>query len=49
MAVFGLVRAGFRGGWCWRRIVPHLRAGGHEVYTPTLNDPPDFAGNSMCK
>jgi pimeloyl-ACP methyl ester carboxylesterase len=36
MAVFVLVHGGFHGGWCWRRVTPHLRAAGHEVYTPTL-------------
>src|SRR6266511_3487775 len=36
MAVFVLVHGGFHGGWCWRRVAPHLRAAGHEVYTPTL-------------
>jgi pimeloyl-ACP methyl ester carboxylesterase len=24
------------GGWVWKRLVPHLRAAGHAVYTPTL-------------
>jgi pimeloyl-ACP methyl ester carboxylesterase len=24
------------GGWVWKRLVPHLRAAGHDVYTPTL-------------
>jgi pimeloyl-ACP methyl ester carboxylesterase len=24
------------GGWCWRFIVPLLRAAGHDVYAPTL-------------
>jgi pimeloyl-ACP methyl ester carboxylesterase len=24
------------GGWCWRDVAARLRAGGHEVYTPTL-------------
>jgi len=36
MATFVLVHGGFHGGWCWRRVVPRLRAAGHEVYTPTL-------------
>ena len=36
MAVFLLVHGGFHGGWCWRRVAPHLRAAGHDVYTPTL-------------
>jgi pimeloyl-ACP methyl ester carboxylesterase len=36
VATFVLVHGGWQGGWSWRRVVPHLRAGGHEVYTPTL-------------
>jgi pimeloyl-ACP methyl ester carboxylesterase len=36
MAVFVLVHGGFHGGWCWSRVAAHLRAAGHEVYTPTL-------------
>jgi pimeloyl-ACP methyl ester carboxylesterase len=36
MATFVLVHGGWQGGWSWRRVVPHLRAGGHAVYTPTL-------------
>ena len=36
MATFVLVHGGWQGGWSWRRVVPHLRASGHEVYTPTL-------------
>jgi pimeloyl-ACP methyl ester carboxylesterase len=36
MATFLLVHGGWQGGWSWRRVVPHLRARGYEVYTPTL-------------
>jgi pimeloyl-ACP methyl ester carboxylesterase len=36
MATFVLVHGGWQGGWSWRRVVPHLRASGHAVYTPTL-------------
>jgi pimeloyl-ACP methyl ester carboxylesterase len=36
MATFVLVHGGVLGGWCWRKITPLLRAGGHAVYTPTL-------------
>ena len=32
---FVLVHGGFHGGWCWSRVAPLLRAGGHAVYTPT--------------
>jgi pimeloyl-ACP methyl ester carboxylesterase len=35
-ATYVLVHGGGHGGWCWQRIVPLLRAAGHEVYTPTL-------------
>ncbi|MHC4712190.1 MAG: alpha/beta hydrolase [Planctomycetota bacterium] len=36
MSTFVLAHGAFHGGWCWRRLVPLLRAGGHPVYTPTL-------------
>jgi pimeloyl-ACP methyl ester carboxylesterase len=36
MATFVLVHGAWHGGWCWRRVVPLLRASGHEVFTPTL-------------
>ncbi len=36
MATFVLVHGADYGGWCWRRVVPLLRAAGHEVYAPTL-------------
>lgn len=36
MATFVLVHGSMHGGWCWRRMVPLLRAAGHEVVTPTL-------------
>lgn len=36
MTVFVLVHGGWHGGWCWRRLVPLLRAAGHEVHAPTL-------------
>ena len=35
-AVYLLVHGAWHGGWCWKKIVPLLRARGHEVYTPTL-------------
>ncbi|KNZ31518.1 MAG: hypothetical protein AD742_16065 [Methylibium sp. NZG] len=31
-----LVHGGWHGGWVWERLVPHLRAAGHRVHTPTL-------------
>jgi len=36
MSTFVLVPGAFHGGWCWKKVVPLLRAMGHEVYTPTL-------------
>src|SRR5690349_8803127 len=36
MGIFVLVHGAWHGGWCWRKVVPILRAAGHEVYTPTL-------------
>ncbi len=31
-----LVHGAWHGGWCWKRVLPSLRASGHEVFTPTL-------------
>jgi pimeloyl-ACP methyl ester carboxylesterase len=31
-----LVHGAWHGGWCWRKVVPLLRASGHAVYAPTL-------------
>jgi pimeloyl-ACP methyl ester carboxylesterase len=36
MSPYVLVHGAYHGGWCWRRVVPRLRAAGHEVLTPTL-------------
>jgi len=36
MATFVLVHGAWHGGWCWKKIVPLLRAEGHNVFTPTL-------------
>ncbi len=36
MATFVLVHGAGHGGWSWARLVPLLRAAGHEVYAPTL-------------
>jgi pimeloyl-ACP methyl ester carboxylesterase len=36
IATFVLVHGAWLGGWCWQRVTPHLRAAGHEVFTPTL-------------
>ncbi len=36
MSTFVLVHGSNCGGWVWKKLVPLLRAGGHEVYAPTL-------------
>ncbi len=36
MATYVLVHGGWTGGWLWRKVATHLRAAGHDVYTPTL-------------
>jgi len=36
MATFLLVHGGIQGGWVWKRVIPLLRAAGHEAYAPTL-------------
>ncbi len=33
---FVLIHGAWHGGWCWKKVVPLLRADGHQVYTPTL-------------
>jgi pimeloyl-ACP methyl ester carboxylesterase len=36
MKTFVLVHGAMHGGWCWRRVLPYLRAKGHDVFAPTL-------------
>jgi pimeloyl-ACP methyl ester carboxylesterase len=36
MSVYVLVHAGCIGGWAWSQVARHIRAAGHEVFTPTL-------------
>ncbi len=36
MATFVLVHGAFEAGWYWRPVASVLRAGGHEVFTPSL-------------
>lgn len=36
MATFVLVHGGGHGGWCYNKVSPLLRAGGHLVYSPSL-------------
>ena len=35
-SVFVLVHPAWHGGWCWKKVTPLLRAGGHDVFTPVL-------------
>lgn len=43
MATFVLIHGAFHGGWCWREVARRLRAGGHEVFCPTLTGLADRA------
>jgi pimeloyl-ACP methyl ester carboxylesterase len=36
MSTFVLQHPAWFGGWCWQKVVPLLRARGHDVFTPTL-------------
>jgi len=36
VATFVIVHGGFGGGWEWTTVGGHLRASGHDVFTPTL-------------
>jgi len=36
MATFLFVSGSWHGGWCWKKLTPHLRAAGHEVCAPSL-------------
>jgi pimeloyl-ACP methyl ester carboxylesterase len=36
MATYVLIHGGICGGWAWKRLIPLLRAEGHEVFAPTL-------------
>lgn len=33
---FVLVHGAWHGGWCWKKVLPLLRAAGHDVFAPTL-------------
>jgi hypothetical protein len=35
-ATFVLVHGAWLGGWCWKKVIPLLRAAGHMVLVPTL-------------
>ncbi len=51
MATFVLVHGAWHGAWCWRHILPLLRARGHEVLAPDLpghgDDPAEPAGQTL--
>ena len=36
MATFLLIHGAWHGAWCWDRVVPLLRAAGHDVVAPDL-------------
>jgi len=47
MAMFVLVHGAWGGGWVWKKVVPLLRAAGHDVHAATasgLDDRVHFAG-----
>ena len=37
MATIVLIHGAYQGGWIWQPVVPHLAAGGHRVYAPSLD------------
>ena len=37
MATYVLMHGAFSGGWIWKYVAGHLKAAGHDVYTPTLD------------
>ncbi len=37
MATFVLVHGSYQGGWIWQKVADRLRAGGHQVYAPSLD------------
>ncbi|MBO0873597.1 MAG: alpha/beta fold hydrolase [Pseudonocardia sp.] len=43
MSTYVLLHGAWHGGWVWRRVVPDLRAVGHDVLTPTLTGVSDRA------
>jgi pimeloyl-ACP methyl ester carboxylesterase len=43
MTTFVLLHGAWHGGWAWQRVVPALRAAGHDVLTPTLTGVSDRA------
>ena len=50
MATFVLVHGAWAGGWIWKKIIPSLRAAGHDVYATTgtgLGDRVHLAGPTV--
>jgi len=43
MSTFVLLHGAWHGGWAWQRVVPALRAAGHDVLAPTLTGLSDRA------
>ncbi|WP_028926693.1 alpha/beta fold hydrolase [Pseudonocardia acaciae] len=43
MITYVLLHGAWHGGWVWRRVVPDLRAAGHQVLAPTLTGLSDRA------
>jgi len=37
VATFVLVHGSWAGGWIWKKVIPLLRAGGHDVYATTAS------------
>src|SRR5436309_9066566 len=38
MATYVLVHGAYQGGWIWKPVADRLRAAGHRVHAPTLDD-----------
>ena len=50
MATFVLVHGAWAGGWIWKKVIPSLRAAGHDVYATTgtgLGDRVHLAGPTV--
>lgn len=45
-ATFLLVHGGFHGSWCWQRVLPLLRASGHQAEAVDLPYPDDMEADS---
>lgn len=48
LTTFVLVHGTGSGGWCWKQVARILRAGGSEVYAPTLSGVGDRAHLASC-